>query len=125
MLALTHLEMARNEFLEVFILSGVGFLASAAYLFLQLFRRKTFLSFTSWDANLDRRLGFPQWWTNGWKKFARSRVHMVFWSILVGAMFTLMCVGLCGYLIARHHLSHNPSPNKSLQTTAAAPASCD
>jgi hypothetical protein len=116
MLALTHVEMARNEFLEVFILSGVGFLASTVCLFFQLFRRKAFLHFINWDANFDRWLGFPQWWTTGFKKFARSRAHMVFWSILVGVMFALMCFGLCGYLIARHHLSQNSPPNKSQPT---------
>jgi len=117
MLALTHMEMARNEFLLGFVLTSIGFLVSTAFLLVLVFRPETFLRFIEWDASLDRWIGLPQWWTSGWLRFAKSKSNTIFLSILVGMSFTLMSVNLCGYLMARHHLNQKPSPNKSLQAT--------
>ena len=113
MLAFTHMEIARNEFLLGLILSSVLFLLSTALLLVLVFRPETFLRFIEWDASLDRRIGLPQRWTNGWLRFAKSKANVIFLSIFVGMMFTLMFCNLCGYLMARHHLNQKPSPNQS------------
>src|SRR5208282_2489678 len=122
MLALIDMEMARNKFLDGLILAGAGFLVSAAFLYLQWFRRKTFLRFIEWDARQDSRLHLPRWWTDGWRRFAQSKAHTIIWSVLVSGMFLLLCVNFFGYLYARHHLHHQPSSKIILHPKTTAPA---
>jgi hypothetical protein len=109
MLALTHLELARNEFLEGFFLGVIGFLGSGFCLYILLFRRKTFKRFLDWDARMDRRVGLPQWWTTKRNTFAESKTHVIYWSILTILTFLLMCFCFWGYLAASHRLNHSPS----------------
>jgi hypothetical protein len=104
MLALTQMEMARDGFLEGLIVTGIGFLLSAAFLCFQLFRREVFLRFIDWDSRLSGRLRLPSWWIDGWRRFSRSRAGLIFWIVMVSLLFLLMCANFCGYLYALHHL---------------------
>ena len=112
MLALTEMEIARNEFLNGLILTGIGFVLSGTILYFQLFRREAFLRFIDWDTRISGRLHFPPWWINGWRRFALSRAGLVYWIVLVALLFLLMCGNIVGYLVALHRLSHTPPPNK-------------
>jgi len=98
------MELARNEFLAVFILSCVGFFMAVTCLYFIVFRHETVQNFLEWDANLSRRLKMPQWWIKEWQRFAKSKANMVFGSFLAGVMFTLMWCGLLGYVFAPHRL---------------------
>ena len=120
MFALAHTEFAQHEFLKAFLVSGSGFLLSAVYLFLQLFKRRTFLRFTDWDERFSRRLGIPQPWTSWWRNFAQSKKHIILWSIFVGAGFAVACFSLCCYLIACQPLNQTP-PNIAPSPPATAP----
>jgi len=104
MLALSHMELARNEFLVVLVVSCLGFLMAVTCLYFIVFKHERFQRFLEWDANFDRRLGMPQWWIDACQRFAKSKANLIFLSIMVGAMFTLMLVGFLGYVLALHRL---------------------